>query len=170
LRIHVPHLVVQGQPGVRLDRARATGQHHHRRTLGVGAGDRVDGIERARAVGHRDHAQPHVHARGGIRGEAQRRFVAERDQRQDPAGLHVPEERQDEITRDAEDLAGAVRLEGVQQLQGKVHGGSGTEGSAASDSNRARLSLTCVRTPAPCACVCLRQRCGEGTGVALNRR
>jgi hypothetical protein len=118
----VPHLVVQQQARMRLHLARAAGQHHQRHALGIGAGHGVDGVERARAVGDGHHADAAVHARGRIGGKAQAGLVAERDQGQDGAFLDLLEQRQDEVTGNAEDLARAVVLERAQQGQAEGHG------------------------------------------------
>ena len=55
----------------------------------------------------------------GIGREADARLVAERVVRKDPAFLDHLEERQHEIARDAEDLAGAVVLQTLQQGRGE---------------------------------------------------
>jgi Lrp/AsnC family leucine-responsive transcriptional regulator len=64
-----------------------------------------------------------VGARRGVGGETHPRFVRQRVQRQDLRFLDDAEIGQREIAGDAEDLAGAMVLEGVEQGFDEVHGG-----------------------------------------------
>jgi hypothetical protein len=57
--------------------------------------------------------------------------VAQRVQGQDAAGFDVPEQRQDEVTGNPEDLARAVALQGVQQFEGEGHGRARGNGGTA---------------------------------------
>ncbi len=112
-------LVVQQEAGGPLLRARRASDHHHRRALRVSAGDRVDQVEGAGAIGDDGDAEALVVARGGIGREADRRLVAERVARQDFRFLDDLVERQHEIAGDAEDLPGAVVLQALQKRGGK---------------------------------------------------
>ena len=108
LRVERAALMVQQEARAALGPAGGAGDHDHRRLLGEGAGDRVDQVEGAGAVGDRGHADRAAEPPGGIGGEAHGRLVAQRVQRQDAALLDHLEERQREVAGDAEDLAGAV--------------------------------------------------------------
>ena len=112
-------LVVQQEPARALARARRAGDHHHRRALRIGAGDRIDQVEGAGAVGDDRDAEAAMVARRRIGREADRRLMAQRVVRQDPAFLDHLEQRQHEIARDAEDLAGPVILQPVEQRGGE---------------------------------------------------
>ena len=63
-------LMVQQEAARALARARRAGDHHHRRALRVGAGDRVDEVERAGAVGDDRNAEAAVVARRRVGREA----------------------------------------------------------------------------------------------------
>jgi hypothetical protein len=63
LRIQRLGLMVQQQAGARLALARSAREHHQRRLLGIGGGDRIDHVERPGAVSHGRDAEPHVGAR-----------------------------------------------------------------------------------------------------------
>ena len=91
----------------------------------------------------------HANAGGRVRGEPNRRLVAQRVQRQDRRFLDDLEERQHEVAGDAEDLLRAVVAERVQQGLADVHRGAATssceftskcEPSAASSSTCQRSS------------------------------
>ena len=82
--------MVQQEAAGALARAGRAGDHHHRRALGIGAGDRVDQVEGAGAVGDDRDAEAAVIARRRIGREADRRLVAEREVRQDAAFLDRP--------------------------------------------------------------------------------
>jgi hypothetical protein len=102
-----------------LARAGRARDRHHRRTLGIGAGDRVDEIEGAGPIGDDGDPEAAVEARRRVGGEADRGLVAERVMGKDAAVLDDLEERQHEIAGYPEDLAGAVVLEALQQYAGE---------------------------------------------------
>ena len=122
LRIERLRLMVQQQAGTRLALARPARDHYQRRLLGIGRRHRVDHVQRPGAVGHRRNAQRAIDARRGIGREADPGLVRERVQRQDLRLFDDAEVRQREVAGNAEDLAGAVGLEGMQQGFGEVHG------------------------------------------------
>ena len=122
LRIKRLGLMVQQQARARLALAWPAGDDDHRRLLGKGRGHRVDHVQRPGAVGHRRHAQTHIHARRGVGGKADAGLVRERVERQDLRLLDDAEIRQRKVAGNAKDLAGAMILEGVQQGFGEVHG------------------------------------------------
>jgi hypothetical protein len=88
-----------------LARAGRARDHHDGRSLGIGARDGVDEVEGTGAIGDDGNAQAAVIARGGICRESHRRLMAQGDIRQDAALLDHLEQRQHEISGDAEDLA-----------------------------------------------------------------
>ena len=112
-------LVVQVQPDRPLRRAGRARDHDHRRLLGIGLGHRVDHVQPAGTIGDRRHPQGRMEPRGGIGGKADAGLVAQRVQRQDPRAFDLLEEGQGEVTGNAEDLLGTVRLERGQQGVGK---------------------------------------------------
>ena len=121
LAVQALDLVVQPEAHAPFGRAGSARDHRHGRLLGVGGGDRVDHVERTRAVGDRGDAERAAVARRGVGGEADRRLVAERVQRQDARALDFAEERQREVARDAEDFSGAVVLECGEQGVCELH-------------------------------------------------
>jgi hypothetical protein len=147
LRIQPLGLVVQQQAGVGFALARPAGNHHQRRLLGVGRCDGVDHVQRPGAVGHRRHTQGPAAAAvaaiaavvadacGRIRRKTHARLVRQRVQRQDARGFDDLEVGQRKVARDAEDLAGPVGLQCVQQGFGEVHGGRCRRGGGGWRSN-----------------------------------
>src|SRR5579864_8792398 len=120
LAVDRSRLVVQQEAAHALARARRTGYHDDWRALRIGAGDRIDKIERTGPVGCDRNAEPKVIARRGIGGEADGRLMAQREVRENPALLDHLVERQHEIARNAEDLARAVLLQAQQKRFGKA--------------------------------------------------
>ncbi|OIQ74719.1 hypothetical protein GALL_436210 [mine drainage metagenome] len=121
LRIERLHLVVQQQPAGGLVRGRRARQHDQRHAFGVGAGQRVDQVEGAGAVSHRGHAQPAAQPRRGVGGEADRRFVRQRVQRQDAGAFDFTEQRQREVAGNAEHFGGAPAAKRLEQALRQVH-------------------------------------------------
>ena len=115
-------LVVQEEAALRLGRTRPARDHDQRRLLGVGPGDRVDHVERARPVGDGRDAELLAVAAGGVGREADGGLVAERVERQRAVVLDDPEERQREVAGDAEDLLGPVVLQRLEQGLAEPHG------------------------------------------------
>ena len=122
LRVQGLGLVMEQKAAAALGRRRRARDHHHRRALGAGAGDRVDQVEGAGAVGDRSHAEPAADPRRAIRREAHARLVAQRVQRQNARFLDHLEERQSEIAGDSEDPGRTVVLERMEERFGEVHG------------------------------------------------
>ena len=112
-------LVMQQIAAGAFARARRTGDHHHRRALGIGAGNRVHQVEGAGAVGDDRNTDPAVIARRGVGREADRRLMTEREVRKHIAFLDDLEERQHEIARDTENFPGAVSFQAFEQSGGK---------------------------------------------------
>ena len=119
LAVDGARLMMQQEAAGALARARRAGDHHHRRALGIGAGDRIDQVEGAGAIGDHGNAEAAVIAHGGIGGEADRRLMAEGELRQDAGLFDHLVERQHEIARDAEDLPRAVILQALEQRGGE---------------------------------------------------
>jgi hypothetical protein len=91
------------------------GNNHHRRTLGISAGGRIDDIEGPCPVGHDRDAKPEVIARCRIGGEAYCRLVRQREMRENAALFDHLVERQNEVARYSEDFPGAVVLQALQE-------------------------------------------------------
>src|SRR6185312_7991105 len=104
------------------------------------ARDRVDDIEGAGAIGHDRDAQAAVIACRGIRREADRRLVAQGEIRQDAAFLDHLEQRQHEVTGNAESLARAMIPKRRKQDVSKA--GHGMSSRSATDG-------PCYTRPAP---------------------
>ncbi len=115
LRAEVAHAMVEQGVVGRFADTRRTAYHHHRRALGIGAGNRIDEIEGAGAIGRNRNAEATMDARRRIRREAHGRLVAQLEMRQDLRILDHLVERQHEIAGDAEDLSCAMSLQGTQQ-------------------------------------------------------
>ncbi len=115
LGVHGAGLMMQKKPALPLQRAGRACDHHHRRALGIGAGNRIDDVEGARAIGDDRDADPAMKAGRGIGGKADRRLMAQFEMRQDPRLLDRLVERQHEVARNAEDFTGAMRLERAQE-------------------------------------------------------
>ena len=149
--------------------------HHDRRALGAGAGDRVDQVERAGAVGHRGDAEAAADPRRAVGREPHARLVRERMQRQDARLLDHLEQRQSEIARDAEDPGRTVILERVQQGLSEVHRGPSSVQAQATTDRRRRRRLR-ARTPRcrlwPLAdrnSIIARSACGSGLAGSPTR-
>ena len=119
LAVHRARLMMQQKTARALARARRAGDDHDRRALGIGACDRVDEIERTRAVGHDSNADAAMIARGSVGSEADARLMAQLEMRQDAALFNHFVKRQNEITGNAENLFRAVILQSVQQSGGQ---------------------------------------------------
>jgi hypothetical protein len=142
-----------------LARPGGTGDDDDGRALGIGAGDGVDQIERARPEGDDGDAEAAVVARRGIRGKAHAGLVAQRVVRQDSALLDDLEKGQHEVARNSEDFTGAVILQALQQCgreRGHPH-------DFARSRHECKWQAADARPPA-CSCVLLRQE------AALRRK
>ena len=122
LRVEAFRLVMQQQSARRFAAPRSARDHHQRRFFGVRAGNRVDHIERTRAIGDGCHAGRARNARRRIGREADGGLVAQRVQGQNRGLLDHLEKRQYEIAGDAEDLARAVIYQCMEKRLGKIHG------------------------------------------------
>ena len=119
LRVDSARLVMQQEAAGALARTRRARNHDNRRAFRIGARDGIDQIERAGAIGHHGDAETAMVARRGVRREAHRRLMAQREVRQDVAFLDDLEQRQHEVAGNAEYLVGAVIFQGLEQSGGK---------------------------------------------------
>ena len=104
---------------------RRAGDDHDRRAFGIGAGDRIHEIERPGAPGRDGNGDGRVEPCRRIGRETDRRFVAERVERQRAAFLDQLEERQDEVAGNAKDFLSALIAQSVKQGTAKCgHGRS----------------------------------------------
>jgi hypothetical protein len=130
------------EPALPLARTGGARDHDHRRSLGIGARDRIDDVERTRAIGHDGNADAAVKARRCVRRKTHGRLMTQFVMRQDARLLDGLVERQHEIAGDAEDFAGAMRLQRAQQNRCESghaklsHGGGFTTIAAARSSAR----------------------------------
>ena len=115
LGINRAGLVMQQEAAGTLARARRARDHHDRRTLRIGAGDRIHHVEGAGTVGDDRDAEARVVACRRVRREADCRLVAECEMRKDAAFLDHLEQRQHEIAGNPEDFACAMVLESLQE-------------------------------------------------------
>ncbi len=112
-------LVMQQQAAGAFARPRRAGDDDDRRALGIGAGDRVDEVEGACAIGDDGDAQARMIARRGVGGEADRRLVAQGEPGKNAALFHLLEKGEHEVAGNAEQFARPMRLQAMQQGGGE---------------------------------------------------
>jgi hypothetical protein len=121
LRLERLHLVMHEQAGPALELPRAPRDDYHRRFLGIRAGNRVNHVQTARAVGDEADPEPVRYARCAIGRKADCGLVTERHETEAPIVLQRVVQVQNEVSRDAEDLVDSVRVQPVEEELMKFH-------------------------------------------------
>ena len=114
LRAEVPHPVVQQRIVDPLAQPGRAADHHHRRLLGVGPGDRIAEAQPADAIRHADRPDA-VDAGVGVGGEPGAVFARAADHA-DRALFQHAVEREHVVAGNAEDVANAVVLQPADQV------------------------------------------------------
>ena len=118
---------------------RTAADDQERRLLGIGAGDRVERVQRPWSVSHQRHAQA-PQPRVGVRRKPHARLVAA-DHRRKPQRLLNRVDGKNEIARNAERVPDPQLTEAMKEILGQVHrlafpSGPGVVGLAGFDANQ----------------------------------
>ena len=117
LRFERFHFVVHEQAGLALELAGAARDDNQRRFLGVRAGDRVDHVQPARAIGDETDAEAVGDACGAVGGEPDGGLVAEGDESKPGVVLQRVVQIEHEVAGNAENL---LHARGVQLVEEKL--------------------------------------------------
>ena len=113
--------MVHEQAGLALELAGSARDDNQRRLLGVGARDRVDHVQPARAVRDETDAESVCDARGAVGGEPDCRLVTERDEPKPLVVLQRVIQIQHEVAGNAEDLSDAGLMQLVEEKLVQLH-------------------------------------------------